>query len=1706
MEEGEFLNRLSKPDTETKRRAWEEGQIEDNLLWRACRAAVTAPKPKSLDRWHQAVDDSRTVIARCFGEQHVTSASALLACAELAGTAKTVTTLSVESLVKVFHHAAKVLGYTCNHDADHGVVETAMMTNNALGAKTSARGSGSVAVDAIDRVFRFLAEGKSSCTSAHLLSWTWDVTRELLEHPRHVVHRCDIPVAGVNGDRGFLATLVLEVVEPGCGAVFHDPQDAFRTNADDEFVSSMVDTWQVPCAKMNVNNRDGRWRLLHDWHPEAQVRERLSTAAEANGRSASGAGLYGWYHALTGTRPDDRLVVVMQAGQDGQLEGVDGEGVFAKTKAIVTEPNGHFDTIVVATEDNAAKVEAALRECGKKCTIKLPTTFEQLVTIRSHLVEEVQAYLNDLAQKMAKLSEYYPAHLRTDNTGTTRFDDIRQLVQVVEDRRKFEKWVAEEREGLRAAGQDIDRLAYKPTRARPELGEDDEARYDDRPPPPPPIPWDDHAGERFQRAVILGDPGFGKTWLLRYEARRLAREGTRQLQERTIDLDQLCLPIFARLSDINQSDDSLEDALVAPHSTRRSRVFCRFAREKLTTEHCVILLDAWDEVPVESSNDRQSDTEKPSSRERLGQLLENFARQFAGPRILLTSRIVGYGRSPIPTAAELELLAFDLPQTESFVRVWFGANPETATRFLSTLDQNPQVRGLARIPLMLALMCRSYQEKQLNFSTRRVDLYDCCLRGLLGDWKYDEEERREPKVDEENSEPMLELLQTVGYTLFIEGHEQFRAPLLRKKIGEWLATLPQWHEFFARNPTSLIAELKRDGILITIGEHRDAPFLFLHRTFHEYLAASALAQQGWETIAELIDHKAWLPEWQEIIVLLAGQLPDPEPLLAMLSNPEPTKTNPHGDDYFRHRLALAGLCLPEIPVVTRRQLSRRTEAITRVVFDEWWDHRMKSTQDTIVHFDRALRAVGYVNAKINGLPLVDNVARLLVDGDAGVRRIAIEAMGVLGSQTVTPAFLEALARLLADADRHVRQIAIKAVGALGSAAATLPIIEPLIQLLEGGDKFERMDATSAVCRMGRDAAKPAMLESLARLLAGEDWKMQDAAALPIADAIMRRAPRDRFVSLEGIAHGLSAQNVQRDAAQVVGAIGSAAATSPILEALAQLMGNLREYSSQDPNDAGRRIAVAAAEAVSKIGSAALKPEIVEALVRLLADKSRDVRMDAADAVRRIGSPATNRPILEGLSPFLADPDARVREAATESVGRMGSAAATPVMRDALVQLLADPDPNVQRAAADAVGRMGSAAATPVMRDALVQLLADPRARVREAAADAVGGMGSAAATPVMRDALVQLLADPGAGVRVAAAKAVGRGGNGAVTAPILEALVQLLADDNEHVRWITARAVGRIGSAAATSVVQETLVRLLADQDVGVRRVAAKAVGGIGSRAATLAMLEALTQLLTETYSYPGGRAAIKEAAEAVGKLGNVAATPPILKALARLLTDRDVNMRRAAAKAVGGIGSRAVTPAMLEALAQVLTEIYSDPRETSYRPGMIIHEDAEVVEAVGRLGSVAATPSILKALARLLTGRRDVDVRQAVANVVRRIGSPATNRHFFRILARLLDDQDVHVRMGAAEAVHRIWSLAANRSILGALARLLADPDLRVQGPAAKAMGGIMTQHRMRFFRRPMWKRFFGRPTGRWEWRSVEELIQERNSGWHLWRFFSTG
>ena len=222
-------------------------------------------------------------------------------------------------------------------------------------------------------------------------------------------------------------------------------------------------------------------------------------------------------------------------------------------------------------------------------------------------MEDLSVYLNNLAKLASELPKYYGDFCKNQN-ATPQFDQIRQRVQVIQERLEYQQYLrdgkAAIREEMRAAGhkdhQIENRLywgddVYAPQRSRPEMTERDELQSQKIIKPPPPVDWDE-AANKFNRAIILGDPGFGKTWLLKYEARRRVERLKNKIKERNWNykLDEFLLPIYVRFYDLcegrgsKKKKNSLKSSLLNHWSLTDSSsgVFNEWVKSKLNKQQC----------------------------------------------------------------------------------------------------------------------------------------------------------------------------------------------------------------------------------------------------------------------------------------------------------------------------------------------------------------------------------------------------------------------------------------------------------------------------------------------------------------------------------------------------------------------------------------------------------------------------------------------------------------------------------------------------------------------------------------------------------------------------------------------------------------------------------------------------------------------------------------------------------------------------------------------------------------------------------------------------------------------------------------------------------------------------------------------------------------------------------------------------------------
>lgn len=219
--------------------------------------------------------------------------------------------------------------------------------------------------------------------------WVWGCIRTLQGAPvlgGGMRQALCAPVVGVDlKGQALVHTLVVEVLNQGTGRVFRHPCDALDTEPvlDTQFDHSMRTAFRTALVEVSKGKPeaermlvDGRWRLLHGWKWDEQKRRELRPLVAPSGASASGAAARLWWFALSGKVPDDRVVVIAQVNEAGQIVAVESEPVGPKLEAVIQMVSAdsqqgwqYFDTVCVV-EDNVNPAREAVEAAVKQRRIR----------------------------------------------------------------------------------------------------------------------------------------------------------------------------------------------------------------------------------------------------------------------------------------------------------------------------------------------------------------------------------------------------------------------------------------------------------------------------------------------------------------------------------------------------------------------------------------------------------------------------------------------------------------------------------------------------------------------------------------------------------------------------------------------------------------------------------------------------------------------------------------------------------------------------------------------------------------------------------------------------------------------------------------------------------------------------------------------------------------------------------------------------------------------------------------------------------------------------------------------------------------------------------------------------------------------------------------------------------------------------------------
>ncbi len=529
-----------------------------------------------------------------------------------------------------------------------------------------------------------------------------------------------VPLVSGSGSQanGNLVQLVLERLDVGQGEVFLDTRQAFL-NLDDSFRSIFRDAPRAVTSFLGcAPNGDVRVRIEHfhaDRHSLWQ--------SPLTGNSAGGALALGLWALWSGGQLERGVVpsfALAPAGgePDGRCHPIGG--AVAKAREIA-ETIGRSGTFLVAAAQ-ATGLQSRADHLGLR--VESAATLQQAVTIASGRLGQLLAYLDAVTADANKVPDYLRG---------SRLEAVRVRVRVHSERQWHDSKLAEERERARRQGwadpEAAERIYLH--RLSPDGGVSEEGADNGEKSRIEILDWDKDVRGKVRHGVVVGDPGLGKTWLLKWEAARHADEARQHLRQ-SGDLAAVTIPLRCRLTNVAASLPGVKPEEALPMAILNAVSHCSeplrsFFAERLTSDKIFLLLDAYDEVPVEL-------------RKRLHEALESWVPG-SKARVLFTSRVVGYERpwsmpEKSETDREMELLPFDDSQTGEFVDKFFAAEPEAGGELRGLLRQAPQARGMAQIPLLLGFLCALHREERRKTTAerrdlsrmRRTDLYADMLR------------------------------------------------------------------------------------------------------------------------------------------------------------------------------------------------------------------------------------------------------------------------------------------------------------------------------------------------------------------------------------------------------------------------------------------------------------------------------------------------------------------------------------------------------------------------------------------------------------------------------------------------------------------------------------------------------------------------------------------------------------------------------------------------------------------------------------------------------------------------------------------------------------------------------------------------------------------------------------------------------------------
>ena len=386
----------------------------------------------------------------------------------------------------------------------------------------------------------------------------------------------------------------------------------------------------------------------------------------------------------------------------------------------------------------------------------------------------------------------------------------------------------------------------------------------------------------YRRLAIIGDPGHGKTTLMKYLT--LSFTTDRYQKENAKRLFPVLLLFRSLYSEIqSETSPDLPDLIVKSIKALPKCADLQptnvWVQDKLQKREVLVMLDGLDEVP--------------ESRRELVSRWANRQMQEYATSFILTSRPHGYEGADLFTGVQrVNVLDFTIDQKREFLEKWYEVvmwrqkwemihreslrKPEAdrlteeSARAQSdddaknaAIDLMRQITGsfslnkLSSNPLLVTIIAATHRAFE-TLPDRRTKLYQKMFNLLL----EDRPNRRDTNLTLKSAGDNQEILQGLALALTQAGKTQFTK---REGIALIKDRLAEKKGETSLTPETFLREIQQiSGLLV--GAESDL-YQFSHKTFQEFLTAIELHQQdqGDRLIAKLQQGGEGLVGWEEVI-------------------------------------------------------------------------------------------------------------------------------------------------------------------------------------------------------------------------------------------------------------------------------------------------------------------------------------------------------------------------------------------------------------------------------------------------------------------------------------------------------------------------------------------------------------------------------------------------------------------------------------------------------------------------------------------------------------------------------------------------------------------------------------------------------------------------------------------------------------------------